>query len=68
MDQIEEYFKTNNIEVLQSLNTGTSIKFTTKQGIFVKTYEDRFFELLPGNGIKEIKIKKSDPAATESDK
>ena len=68
MEPIEKYFSTNNIKVLKVLNTGTSMKFTTEEGIFVKTYEGRFFKLLPKNGIEEIKIKKSNSAATESDK
>lgn len=67
MNQIEKIFLTNDIKVLKVLNTGTLTKFTTNKGIFVKTYEERFFKLLPGNDIEEIKIKKSDPAATESE-
>lgn len=65
IDEVEAYFDKRGIEVIKSLNTGTSLKFTTSKGIFVLTYEKRFFKLLPRNGIKEIQIKKPQSAATD---
>lgn len=65
IDEVEAYFDKQGIKVIKSLNTGTSMKFTTSEGIFVLTYEKRFFKLLPGNGIKEIQIKKPQSAATD---